>query len=321
MDASERTPRRRDNDRPRLHASGFTNLRNVLSENAQRPKKQRADNDDQEDILQKMAKKNEEIRRKYEIAQRDREEAAAMGASFGSTAGSTPGSRQSVSNSPVCTPGQSTPEQQSPEQDTGGVKQHTRTMSQPSTQTSSMSCRQTQSAGKPPRRPPPKGRGRVRAQSSDKSVVGNVGMSTGVMTSTCGQVLMPSTEQPGPKQSGSMDVLAKPEAVASAKPKSVNVLSSDEECSASPLSGRLDKVNDSTSSSLQSASLPSSGSPSPQARKKPPSNRFAGLQGALLGLVTEVHAKNQTGQRDDSKLFSGQVHVEPKPSQTSRSPR
>ena len=80
--------------------------------------------------------------------------------------------------------------------------------------------------------------------------------------------------------------------------------------------GYKQKMKDSDSDSLQTASFPSNESPSLQARKKPESNRFAGLQGALLGLVTEVHAMNETLKKDQSTLFSGHVQVVSKPNKT-----
>ena len=136
--------------------------------------------------------------------------------------------------------------------------------------------RQLQSAGNARCRLPPKGRGRGRAQPPNMAGAGNGGASTGPPTTAYGRMTLTPTEQPGSKQ----------------------------------------KMRDSDSDSLQSALFPSSESPSLQARKKPESNRFAGLQGALLGIVTEVHAKNETLKKGQSALFSGHVQVMSKPNRT-----
>eukprot|EP00117_Sycon_ciliatum_P020024 scpid103515/ scgid17963/ len=156
-----------------------------------------------------------------------------------------------------------------------------------------MSCRESESAeqGRRCLRPKGRGRGRVRAQFSHKVVVGDEGASTEEKASVCGRVTRTPTEQPA----------------------------TDQECSSSPLStSGLDKVSSSHSRPLESASLPSSGSSSPQARKDPSSYQFAELQSALLGMVAEVdlHATNQTLQRDQSNLFSDQVQMVPKPATT-----
>ncbi|XP_065182051.1 uncharacterized protein LOC135812715 [Sycon ciliatum] len=386
-----------------------------------------------------MAKKNEEIQRKFDIAQRDRAAAAAVGASFSSSPRSTQTSRPNVSYGAGCAQSQSKPGIMSPPsiqtfgmscgqiQSAGSacgplspngrarirpLSSHmavvgnvgASTGSQASSQTSTISSRQLQSAGNAVCRLQPKGRGRVRAQSPNMAGAGNVGASTGPHTTGYGRMTLTPTEQPESKQkergvSGVRDLLSKSASAKSHVPLNPNAASfvprvlrapdpptkqaSDGNVGAStgsqppsltstissrqlqsagnarcrlPPKGRgrgraqppnmagvgkvgastgphtttygrmtltpteqpesKKKMRDSDSDSLLTASFPSSKSPSLHARKKPESKRFAGLQGALLGLVTEVHAKNETLKMDQSTLFSGHVQVVSTPNKT-----
>eukprot|EP00117_Sycon_ciliatum_P023256 scpid90535/ scgid19822/ len=310
MDVSERTPRKSESDRPRLQERGVAGLRNLLSKNAKCPKKPASDDNETDDILQKMAKKNEEIQRKFDIAQRDREEAAAVGASFRSSPRSTQASRANVSCGAGCARSHSKP----------GI------MSPPSSQTSGMSCGQIQSAGSACGPLPPKGRARIRPLSSHMAVVGNVGASTGSQASSQSssissrqlqsvgnaRCLPPKgrgrgrAQPPNMAGAGNVGASTGPHTTAYGR----MTLTPTEQ------PGYKQKMRHSDSDSLQTASFPSSESPSLQARKKPESNRFAGLQGALLGLVTEVHAKNETLKKDQSTLFSGHVQVVSTPNKT-----
>ncbi|XP_065182049.1 uncharacterized protein LOC135812710 [Sycon ciliatum] len=303
MDVSDRTPRKSESDRPRLQERGVAGLRNLLSKNAKCPKKQASDDNKTEDILQKMAKKNEEIQRKFDIAQRDREEAAAVGASFRSSPRSTQASRANVSCGAGCARSHSKP----------GI------MSPPSSQTSGMSCGQIQSAGSACGPLPPKGRARIRPLSSHMAVVGNVGASTGSQASSQSSTIssrrlqsvgnarcLPPkgrgrvrAQHPNMAGAGTVGASTEPHTTAYGR----MTLTPTEQ------PGYKQMVRHSDSDSVQTAS-------SLQARKKPESNRFAGLQGALLGLVTEVHTKNETLKKDQSTLFSGHVHVVSQPNRT-----
>ncbi|XP_065182048.1 uncharacterized protein LOC135812709 [Sycon ciliatum] len=326
MDVSERTPRKSESDRPRLQERGVAGLRNLLSKNANRPKKQASDDNETEDILQKMAKKNAEIQRKFDIAQRDREEAAAVGASFRSSQCSTQASRLNGSYGAMCAQSQNKPETHSSEQNSASVK-HARIMSPPSSQISGMSCRRIQSAGSACGPLPPKGRARIRPQSSHMAVVGNVGASTGSQASS--QTSTISSRQLQSAGNAPCRLPSKGRGRVRAQPPSMagagNVRASTGphatahgRMTLTPTEqpGHKQTERDSDSDSLQTASFPKIESPSLQARKKPESNRFAGLRGALLGLVTEIHAKNETLKEDQSTLFSGHVQVVSKPNRT-----